>query len=133
MLIAALNQVLNTSGFHHDIRSMQYMKKLVILGFQEVIPSNHFAKLLSQPWRASLYPLFCRYAWIAREQRMLNLLILILFIIFSTPIVAAEISDTEKNCPAWSQDKLQRETKKPDATDGSMGSTLSSERDQRDR
>ncbi len=90
---------------------MQYMKKLVILGFQEVIPSNRFAKLLSQPWTASLYPLFCRYAWIAREQRMLNLLILILFIIFSTPIVAAEISDTEKNCPAWSQDKLQRETK----------------------
>ncbi|WP_166309005.1 hypothetical protein [Photorhabdus cinerea] len=99
MLIAALNQVLNTSGFHHDIRSMQYMKKLVILGFQEVIPSNRFAKLLSQPWTASLYPLFCRYAWIAREQRMLNLLILILFIIFSTLIVASETLNTEKNCP----------------------------------
>ncbi|WP_445495911.1 NAD-dependent DNA ligase LigB [Photorhabdus sp. SF281] len=42
---------------------------------------------------------------------MLNLLILILFIVFSTPVVAAEILKTEKDCPAWSQDKLQRETK----------------------
>ncbi|MQL49235.1 NAD-dependent DNA ligase LigB [Photorhabdus khanii] len=43
---------------------------------------------------------------------MLNLLILILFIVFSTPIVAAEVfvSDTEKDCPEWPQDKLQRET-----------------------
>ncbi|WP_246593410.1 NAD-dependent DNA ligase LigB [Photorhabdus akhurstii] len=87
------------------------MKKFVILGFQEVIPSNRFAKLLSLPWTASLYPLFCRYAWIAREQRMLNLLILILFIVFSTPIVAAETLNIEKDCPAWSQEKLQRETK----------------------
>ncbi|NRN27698.1 hypothetical protein [Photorhabdus heterorhabditis] len=75
------------------------MKKFVILGFQEVIPSNHFAKLLSQPWTESFSPLFCCYAWIAREQRMLNLLILILFIIFSTPIVAVESLDTEKDCP----------------------------------
>ncbi|WP_214069469.1 hypothetical protein [Photorhabdus hainanensis] len=75
------------------------MKKFVILGFQEVIPSNRFAKLLPLPWTASLYPLFCRYAWIAREQRMLNLLILVLFIVFSTPIVAAETLNTEKNCP----------------------------------
>ncbi|WP_240042957.1 NAD-dependent DNA ligase LigB [Photorhabdus luminescens] len=42
---------------------------------------------------------------------MLNLLILILFIVFSTPIVAAETLNTEKDCPAWPQDKLQRETK----------------------
>ncbi|MCW7761230.1 NAD-dependent DNA ligase LigB [Photorhabdus luminescens] len=42
---------------------------------------------------------------------MLNLLILILFIVFSTPIVAAETLNTEKDCPAWSQDKLQHETK----------------------
>ncbi|CAQ82314.1 MULTISPECIES: NAD-dependent DNA ligase LigB [Photorhabdus] len=42
---------------------------------------------------------------------MLNLLILILFIVFSTPVVATETLNTEKDCPAWSQDKLQRETK----------------------
>ncbi|NHB97588.1 NAD-dependent DNA ligase LigB [Photorhabdus stackebrandtii] len=42
---------------------------------------------------------------------MLNLLILILFIIFSLPIAAAETQNIEKNCPEWSQDKLQRETK----------------------
>ncbi|WP_434526685.1 NAD-dependent DNA ligase LigB [Photorhabdus asymbiotica] len=42
---------------------------------------------------------------------MLNLLILVLFIVFSTPIVAAETLNTEKDCPAWSQGKLQHETK----------------------
>ncbi|OCQ54151.1 DNA ligase B [Photorhabdus australis subsp. thailandensis] len=42
---------------------------------------------------------------------MLNLLILVLFIVFSTSIVAAETLKTEKDCPAWPQDKLQRETK----------------------
>ncbi|KAA1195135.1 hypothetical protein [Photorhabdus heterorhabditis] len=75
------------------------MKKFVILGFQEVIPSNRFAKLLFLSWTASLYPLFCCYAWIVREQRMLNLLILVLFIVFSTPIVVDETLNTEKNCP----------------------------------
>ncbi|MBS9422724.1 hypothetical protein [Photorhabdus caribbeanensis] len=78
---------------------MQYIKKFVILGFQKVIPSNRFAKLLFLSWTASIYPLFCRYAWIAKEQRMLNLLMLILFIVFSTSIVAAETLNTEKNCP----------------------------------
>ncbi|NHB90190.1 NAD-dependent DNA ligase LigB [Photorhabdus tasmaniensis] len=42
---------------------------------------------------------------------MLNLLILILFIVFNSPTVAAETPNTAKNCPAWSQDTLQRETK----------------------
>lgn len=42
---------------------------------------------------------------------MLNLLVLILFIVFSTPIVASETLNIEKDCPIWSQDKLQRETK----------------------
>ncbi|WP_146748051.1 MULTISPECIES: hypothetical protein [Photorhabdus] len=73
--MAALNQILNTSGFHHKYPLCVVYEKARYLGISGSYSSNRFAKLLFLPWTASLYPLFCCYAWIAKEQRMLNLLI----------------------------------------------------------